>query len=75
MRLCGTRHKQLPVTRAVQAMESQKKYPPVFSFEFFPPKTRDGVIKLKATSKVLAGLKPRFFSVTFGAGGETRHPP
>jgi methylenetetrahydrofolate reductase (NADPH) len=53
-------------------MESQKKYQPIFSFEFFPPKTRDGVIKLEATSKVLAELKPRFFSVTFGAGGSTR---
>jgi methylenetetrahydrofolate reductase (NADPH) len=53
-------------------MESQKKYQPVFSFEFFPPKTRDGVIKLETTSKILAGLKPRFFSVTFGAGGSTR---
>ena len=72
MRLCGIRHKQLPVTRAVQTMESQKKYPPVFSFEFFPPKTRDGLIKLEATSKALAVLKPRFFSVTFGAGGSTR---
>jgi methylenetetrahydrofolate reductase (NADPH) len=53
-------------------MESQKKYHPVFSFEFFPPKTRDGVIKLETTSKILAGLNPRFFSVTFGAGGSTR---
>jgi methylenetetrahydrofolate reductase (NADPH) len=53
-------------------MESQKKYQPVFSFEFFPPKTRDGVIKLETTSQILAGLKPRFFSVTFGAGGSTR---
>jgi methylenetetrahydrofolate reductase (NADPH) len=53
-------------------MESQKKYQPVFSFEFFPPKTSDGVIKLEATSKILAELKPRFFSVTFGAGGSTR---
>ena len=53
-------------------MESQKKHPQVFSFEFFPPKTRDGVIKLEATSKLLARLKPRFFSVTFGAGGSTR---
>jgi methylenetetrahydrofolate reductase (NADPH) len=53
-------------------MESQKKHKPLFSFEFFPPKTRDGIMKLQATSKELAGLKPRFFSVTFGAGGSTR---
>jgi methylenetetrahydrofolate reductase (NADPH) len=53
-------------------MESQKKYRRAFSFEFFPPKTADGISKLEATSQVLAKLKPRFFSVTFGAGGSTR---
>jgi len=45
---------------------------PVYSFEFFPPKTPDGITKLAATSKKLAALEPRFFSVTFGAGGSTR---
>jgi len=45
---------------------------PIYSFEFFPPKTPEGIIKLTATSKALAALKPRFFSVTFGAGGSTR---
>lgn len=53
-------------------MESQKKYDRTFSFEFFPPKTVDGISKLEATSQLLAELKPRFFSVTFGAGGSTR---
>jgi methylenetetrahydrofolate reductase (NADPH) len=53
-------------------MESQKKYQRTFSFEFFPPKTADGISKLEATSQQLAELKPRFFSVTFGAGGSTR---
>jgi len=53
-------------------MESQKKYRRTFSFEFFPPKTADGISKLEATSQLLAKLKPRFFSVTFGAGGSTR---
>jgi methylenetetrahydrofolate reductase (NADPH) len=53
-------------------MESQKKYKRAFSFEFFPPKTADGISKLEATSRVLARLNPRFFSVTFGAGGSTR---
>ena len=46
--------------------------PPVYSFEFFPPKTAEGVKKLEATSQTLAALKPGFFSVTFGAGGSTR---
>jgi methylenetetrahydrofolate reductase (NADPH) len=43
-----------------------------YSFEFFPPKTPEGMEKLRATRKQLAQLKPEFFSVTFGAGGSTR---
>ena len=43
-----------------------------FSFEFFPPKTPEGMEKLRATRKQLAQLKPEFFSCTFGAGGSTR---
>lgn len=53
-------------------MESQKKHPKVYSFEFFPPKTDKGVENLRATRDQLATLKPRFFSVTFGAGGSTQ---
>ena len=53
-------------------MESQKKYAPSFSFEFFPPKTPEAVGKLKTTQADLAELNPDFFSVTFGAGGSTR---
>ena len=43
-----------------------------FSFEFFPPKTAEGMEKLRATRRQLAQLKPTFFSVTYGAGGSTR---
>ena len=43
-----------------------------FSFEFFPPKTAEGTQKLLAVRRQLEQLKPRFFSVTFGAGGSTR---
>jgi methylenetetrahydrofolate reductase (NADH) len=53
-------------------MESQKQHPRTFSFEFFPPKTPEGMQKLRATWKQLAQLKPRFFSCTYGAGGSTR---
>jgi methylenetetrahydrofolate reductase (NADPH) len=53
-------------------MESQKKHPRTFSFEFFPPKTPEGMHRLRSTWKQLAQLKPRFFSCTFGAGGSTR---
>lgn len=42
------------------------------SFEFFPPKTADGIASLRETRAQLAALKPEFFSVTFGAGGSTR---
>ncbi len=45
---------------------------PVYSFEFFPPKTPDGISRLEAVSIELAALQPGFFSVTFGAGGSTR---
>lgn len=53
-------------------MESQKKFPPAFSFELFPPQTAQGVEKLRITRKQLAQYNPKFFSVTFGAGGSTR---
>jgi methylenetetrahydrofolate reductase (NADPH) len=53
-------------------MDSQKKHPRSFSFEFFPPKTAEGRANLRDTTQQLARLKPRFFSVTFGAGGSTR---
>jgi len=42
------------------------------SFEFFPPKTSEGVEKLRETRLQLAQFKPEFYSVTFGAGGSTR---
>jgi methylenetetrahydrofolate reductase (NADPH) len=45
---------------------------PAFSFEFFPPKTEQGVARLRAAWQQLGRLKPRFFSVTYGAGGSTR---
>src|SRR5687767_11429815 len=45
---------------------------PVFSFEFFPPKTEAGVQNLYGTIQELAPLQPSFVSVTYGAGGSTR---
>lgn len=53
-------------------MESQKKFEPTFSFELFPPQTAQGIEKLRKTRQQLAQLNPKFFSVTFGAGGSTR---
>jgi len=43
-----------------------------FSIEFFPPKTPEGVEKLRVTRRKLAELNPTYFSVTFGAGGSTQ---
>jgi len=59
-----------PVTMA--SMESQKKRARVFSFEFFPPKDAEARVRLRDATAQLAQLKPKFFSITFGAGGSTR---
>jgi methylenetetrahydrofolate reductase (NADPH) len=42
------------------------------SLEFFPPKTPEGVEKLRSVRQQLYALKPEFCSVTFGAGGSTQ---
>lgn len=52
-------------------MNSQQKNPAI-SFEFFPPKTPEGMDKLREARKALVQFNPEFFSVTFGAGGSTR---
>ncbi|MEW6762671.1 MAG: methylenetetrahydrofolate reductase [NAD(P)H] [Pseudomonadota bacterium] len=43
-----------------------------FSIEFFPPKTEEGAEKLRVVRSKLAELQPKYFSVTFGAGGTTQ---
>jgi len=46
---------------------------PIFSFEFFPPKTDEGAETLMRTAADLkASVEPDFISVTYGAGGSTR---
>ena len=45
---------------------------PVFSFEFFPPKTDEGLANLRETLAVLSNDAPDFVSVTYGALGATR---
>ncbi len=55
-------------------MESQEKFTKKFSFEFFPARTPEAVVKLETTFGRLAKLEPDYFSVTFGAGGSTRAP-
>ncbi len=45
---------------------------PVFSFEFFPPRTDEGERQLFHTVEALRPLGPAFVSVTYGAGGSDR---
>jgi methylenetetrahydrofolate reductase (NADPH) len=51
-------------------LETQR---PVFSFEFFPPKTDEGMEQLKQTLHDLKEDQPAYVSVTYGAGGTTRN--
>jgi methylenetetrahydrofolate reductase (NADPH) len=45
---------------------------PNFSIEFYPPKTAEGAEKLRVVRQKLSELHPKYFSVTFGAGGSTQ---
>jgi methylenetetrahydrofolate reductase (NADPH) len=45
---------------------------PVFSFEFFPPKTEEGERNFWNAVAELRALEPAFVSVTYGAGGSTK---
>lgn len=49
--------------------EAQASGKPVFSFEFFPPKTAQGVTNLYNRMDSMHELGPAFIDVTWGAGG------
>jgi methylenetetrahydrofolate reductase (NADPH) len=61
---------QLPASPAIG--ELIRRPQPTFSFEFFPPKTRDGERLLWQAIRELESLRPSFVSITYGAGGTTR---
>ena len=51
---------------------ARERAEPIFSFEFFPPKTAEGERALMETVDALRPLGPAYVSVTYGAGGSTR---
>lgn len=53
-------------------MTTTSKALPSLSFEFFPPNTPEGALRLWRSVERLAPLSPQFVSVTYGAGGATR---
>lgn len=59
-----------PIMRIIDKFKSGK---PLFSIELFPPKTPVGVENLKAKLTEIVAHRPDFISVTYGAGGGTRH--
>lgn len=42
-----------------------------YSFEYFPPKTEEGVKNLHDRQKYMSSLDPLFCDITWGAGGST----
>ncbi len=64
---------QATLPHHLNTMKSQEHFSKAFSFEFFPPRTDKGKENLRKVRQELATLGPRFFSVTFGAGGSTQN--
>jgi len=57
---------------AMHIRDLLRQQQPCFSFEFFPPRTREGAEQLYKTMLDLVLLRPSYVSVTYGAGGSTR---
>lgn len=66
------RFRKSPIEQLQQLRELYGAEAPAVSFEFFPPKSPEAEEKLWGVIGTLAPLKPRFVSVTYGAGGSTR---
>jgi methylenetetrahydrofolate reductase (NADPH) len=65
-RPASTKHK-MHITEKLAEAEAKGK--PIFSFEFFPPKTAQGVQNLYDRMDRMHGLGPAFIDITWGAGG------
>lgn len=66
------RLRAVPYARPVRIDAILRTRKPVFSFEFFPPKTPQGGEQLLRTIDELGPLEPAFVSVTYGAMGSNR---
>ena len=72
MKVMNLSHKASCATRDEMKIRMYVMTNPAVSFEVFPPKSVDASFRLWETAQALAPLSPRFFSVTYGAGGSTR---
>jgi len=61
-----------PAAASAAGATPTDRAPAPVSFEFFPPNTPEGLVKLRETRRQLTQVQPEFFSVTYGAGGATR---
>ncbi|KAI7667992.1 hypothetical protein KC318_g5527, partial [Hortaea werneckii] len=55
------------ITKKLAAAHAEGR--PTYSFEYFPPKTAQGVQNLYDRMDRMHGLGPAFIDVTWGAGG------
>jgi methylenetetrahydrofolate reductase (NADPH) len=56
----------------MKIIDLYQRQKPIISFEFFPPKTDQGMTGLLRTAQRLKELEPGFVSITYGAMGSTR---
>lgn len=73
---CGSLFPLLPVllpsAAFMKIVQHLKGADTAYSFEFFPPKSEEGVDRLFATIAELEPFGPAYVSITYGAGGSTR---
>ena len=59
----------MKVSEKIEASKAEGRT--FFSFEYFPPKTAEGVVNLKERLKRMVATGPNFCDITWGAGGTT----